>query len=81
MSDFSIFIFRVMVFFVHFCTQITPIFDEFNDNSKNKNPKISFLFDSAHCASFMETGSKLRGGGKAPMKEVCISLVGGPNDL
>ena len=27
-----------------------------------KNRKINFSFDSAHCASFMKIGSKLRGG-------------------
>ena len=35
----------------------------FHDNSENKNRKFDFPFDSAHCASFMKGGSKLRGGG------------------
>ena len=43
----------------------------FHDKSKNKNQKIDFSFDSAHCASFIKNGAKLRGGGG-----VCISLVG-----
>ena len=32
-----------------------------HDNSKNKNRKIDFSFDSAHCASFIKTEAKLRG--------------------
>ena len=32
-----------------------------NNNSKNKNRKIDFPFVSAHCASSIKTGSKLRG--------------------
>ena len=35
----------------------------FHDNSKNKNRKIYFSTDSAHCASSIKTGLKLRGGG------------------
>ena len=42
----------------HFCA---PIFDEFYEKSKNKKFKIDFSFDSAHCASFMKMGAKLRG--------------------
>ena len=34
----------------------------FHDNSKNKNRKIDFSFDSAHCTTFMRIGAKLRGG-------------------
>ena len=45
----------------------------FHYNSKNKNRKIDFSFDSAHCASFMNVGSKLKEGGENG--EVCISLV------
>ena len=41
-----------------------------HNNSKNKNRKIYFSYDSAHCASFMKMGAKLREGG------VCISLLG-----
>ena len=44
----------------------------FHDYSKNKNHKIYISFDSAHCASFIKTGVKLRGG------EVCTSLVEKP---
>ena len=43
----------------------------FQDDSKNKNQKIDFSFVSAHCASSIKTGSKLRGG-----VGICISLVG-----
>ena len=35
----------------------------FHDNPKNKNQKIDFSFDSAHCTSFIKMGAKLRGGG------------------
>ena len=38
----------------------------FHDNSKNenrKNWKNNFSFDSAHCASFIKTGEKLKVGG------------------
>ena len=35
----------------------------FLDNAIHKNRKTDFSFDSAHCASFMKVGSKLRGGG------------------
>ena len=39
-------------------------FEYKNDHkNKNKNRKIDFLFYSAHCASFMKMGAKLRGGG------------------
>ena len=41
----------------------------FHDNSKNINRKIDFSFVSAHCASSIKNGSKLRG-------VVCISSVG-----
>ena len=42
----------------------TPQFSmNFPDNSENKNRKIDYLFDSAHCASFIKTGAKLRGRG------------------
>ena len=34
----------------------------FHDNSKNKNQKIDFSFDSVHYASFITTWAKLRGG-------------------
>ena len=44
----------------------------FHDNSKNKNRKIDFSFDSANCTSIMKVGSKLREGGRG----VSISLVG-----
>ena len=33
-----------------------------HDNSKNKNRKMNFLFDSALCASFMKMGAKLKRG-------------------
>ena len=35
-----------------------------HDNSKNRNRKIVFSFVSAHCASFIKVGSKLRGEGE-----------------
>ena len=53
-----IFIFRVLVIFV-----LENI--NFRDNSKNKNRKIDFSFVSAHYASSIKIGSKLRGGGCA----------------
>ena len=53
----------------HFCTKNCQLSINFHDNSKNKNRKMDFPFDSAHWASFMKMGSKLRG-------RVCISLVG-----
>ena len=40
-------------------------FTNFHDNSKNrdrKNQKIYFSIGSAHCASSIKTGSKLKGG-------------------
>ena len=40
----------------HFCSKNCQF-------SINKNWKIDFSFNSAHCASFMKVGSKLRGGG------------------
>ena len=36
-----------------------------HDNSKNKNRKIHFSFESTHCASFMKVGSKLKGEGRS----------------
>ena len=49
----------------------------FHENSKNKNRKINFSFDSAHRASFMKMRAQLRGG-----EGVCISLLGtGPLHL
>ena len=53
--DFQIFIFRVMVIFVLKSSQFSM---NFHDNSK-----IDFSFVSAHGASSIKTGSKLRGGG------------------
>ena len=35
----------------------------FHDNSKNKNFKIDFSFDSALCTSFMKMEAILEGGG------------------
>ena len=46
----------------HFCTKNCQFSIHFHDNSKNKNQKIDFLFDSTHCASFMKMGARLRGG-------------------
>ena len=38
----------------------TPQFSiNFHDNSRKKNRKIDFSFDSRHCASFIKTGAKL----------------------
>ena len=59
---FPIFILRVMVIFVTSSHQFSM---NFRDNLKNKNRKIDFLFDSKHCASFIKTGAKLRGGWSA----------------
>ena len=55
--------------YCHFCSKNCKFSMNFHDKSKNKNRKINFLFDSAHCAFFIKTGAKLR-------REVCISLVG-----
>ena len=57
----------------HFCTKNCQFSMNFHDNSKNKNWKIEFSFDSAHCTSFMKVGLKLMVGGSGV---VCISLVG-----
>ena len=65
-SVFSIFIFRVMVIFRHFCSKNCQFSMNFHDNYKNKerkNRKTVFSFVPAHCASFMKVGSKLREGG------------------
>ena len=35
------------------------------DHTCGQNRKFDFSFDSAHCASFMKMGSKLRRGGSA----------------
>ena len=59
-----------MVIFGYFCTENCQFFMNFHDNSKNKNRKIDFSFDSRYCASSMNLGSKLRGWG------VYITLVG-----
>ena len=48
----------------------------FHDNSKNKNQKIDFSFDSAHCASFIIIGAKLREEWGA-----CKSIVGKKPEL
>ena len=50
-SDFSDFHFSS---YGHFCTKNCQFSMNFHDNSKNKNRKIDFLFDSTHCASFMK---------------------------
>ena len=68
-----------MVIFRLFCSENCKFSMNFHDNLKNKNRKnlkISFSFVSAHCASVMKVGSKLRrrGGG------VCLSLVGTETD-
>ena len=39
------------------------IVNTISHNSKKKNRKIEFSFDSALCTSFMKIGAKLRGGG------------------
>ena len=57
---FSIFIFRVMVIFGHFCDVITP------NNSENKNRNnflFGFPFYSAHSASSIKIWPLLRKGG------------------
>ena len=53
-----------MLIFSHCCSKNRQFSMNFHDNSKNeirKNRKIVFSFVSAHCASFMKVGSKLRG--------------------
>ena len=47
----------------HFCTKNCQFSMNFHDNSKNKNWKIDFSFNSALCASYMKIGAKLRGQG------------------
>ena len=62
----------------------------FHDNSKNKNRKIDFLFDSEHCASFIKTGAKLTREGRSanpylgkslitiyPRQIICINILFG----
>ena len=49
-----------MVIFVLKCPQFSM---NFHDNTKNKNWKIDFSFDSALYASFMKLATKLRDGG------------------
>ena len=61
-----------MVIFRHFCSKNDQFSMKFHDNSRNRiyiSRKIVFSFVSAHCASFMKMGWKLREG-------VCISFVG-----
>ena len=45
----------------HFCSKNCQFSMNFHNNSKNRNRKTNFSFDSAHCASFIKTGAKLRG--------------------
>ena len=52
-----------MVIISHFCTKNCQFSMNFYDNSKNKNRKIDFSFDSAHCTPFTKMGAKLRRGG------------------
>ena len=49
-----------MVIFVLKSSQFSM---NFHDYSKNNNWKIDYSFHSAHCASLMKVGSKLKGGG------------------
>ena len=58
-SDFSDFYFSS---YGHFCSKYCQFSMNFHDNSKNKIQNF-FLFVSAHYASFMNVGSKLRVGG------------------
>ena len=60
---FTIFIFRVINILGHFCSKNCQYSMNFHDNSKNKNQKYDFTFDSAHCPSFMKMGANLREGG------------------
>ena len=63
-SDFSDFYFSN---YGHFCNKNGQFSMHFHDNLKNKNRTIDFSFDSAHRASFMKMGAKLKGvGGGAP---------------
>ena len=63
-SDFSDIYFSSYRHFLVILVLELPQFSiNFHDNSKNKNkknPKIDVLFVSAHSASSMKTGSKLR---------------------
>ena len=66
-NQFSVFYFSS---YGNFCAQNCQFSMNFHDNSKNKNKKMDFSFNSAHYASLIKMGAKLRGGG------VCISLDG-----
>ena len=57
-NDFSDFYFSS---YDHFCTQNCQFSMNCHDNSKNKDRKIDFSFDSAYCASFFKMEAKLRG--------------------
>ena len=49
---------------VIFVIKSPPFLMNLRDNSKNTIRKIDISFDSAHCASFIKTGARLRGGGE-----------------
>ena len=76
--DFSDFYFSS---YGHFCSRNCPFPMNFHDNSKNKNRKMDFSFDSALYASFMKMGVKLRGGsaypylGQGPSYEIVIEQL------
>ena len=61
----------------YFCSKNCRFSMNFHDNLKNKNRKIDFSLDSAHFASFIKTGAKLRVGG-LHMLSWEITGVGGP---
>ena len=64
-KDKSNFLFFRFLFFVLWLFLYPNFRWIFHENSKNKNWKIlkfDFSFDSAHCASFIKTGAKLKGG-------------------
>ena len=59
-------IFQFLFFeLLSYFTQKCKFSMNFHNNSKNKNWKIDLSIVSAHCASSIKTGSKLRGGGGA----------------
>ena len=53
----------------------------FHDNSKNKNWKIVYSFVSAHCASTIKIGSKLKGSRGRGWGGFCISFLGTEREL
>ena len=67
-SYFRFLFFKLWSFLVIIVLKSPQISMNFLDNSKNKNRNVNFSFDSAHCASFMKMGSKLRGEGRGGLR-------------